>query len=229
MRLSFVRWPLLGAVLLLAALLAACDTNIMGTGERGSGNMVTETRDVAGFDAIDVGSALRLDLVVDPEAAPSVVVTFDDNIIDMVVTRVSGGTLVLDIDGSVNLTGSADRSISVTMNKLVALDASEASDVDVTGATNELVNLDVSGASDVEVEGTTNSYNLDASGASSVDLRDLIATDSEVDVSGASSVDLYATGTVRGSASGASNLEIYGDPTSVLVDSSGASSVDIDN
>ncbi len=207
MRLSLVRLSAMLLLALVTSLLAGCEEGFIGTGERGSGNMVTETRRVDGFSAINVGSAINLDLTIDPDASPSVVVTFDDNIIDMVVTRVSGETLVLDIDGSVNLTGSADRSIGVTTNELVALMASGASDVDATG--------------------TTGSYELDASGASRVDVRDLIATDVELDVSGASSVDLYATGTVRGSASGASNLDIYGNPTSVLIDSSGASSVDI--
>ncbi|MDJ0497145.1 MAG: DUF2807 domain-containing protein [Acidimicrobiia bacterium] len=207
MRPGLLRLPVVLLTLLIATLLTACENGFIGTGERGSGNMVTETRDVGSFTAIDVRSALNLDLIVDPSATPSVVVTFDDNLIDMVVTRISGSTLVLDIAGSVNLTGSADRSIAVTMNELLSLEASGASDVDATG--------------------TTDSYELDASGASSVDVRDLTATDVELDVSGASSVDLYATGTVRGSASGASNLDIYGNPTSVLVDSSGASSVDI--
>ena len=207
MRPSLLRLPVVLLLLLVATVLTACEDGIIGTGERGSGNMVSETREVGSFTAIDVGSALNLDLVVDPDATPSVIVTFDDNLIDMVETRISGSTLVLDIDGSVNLTGSADRSIAVTMNELVSLNAS--------------------GASDVDVSGVTAAYELDASGASSVDGRDLTATDIELDVSGASSVDLYATGTVRGSASGASNLDIYGNPTSVLVDSSGASSVDI--
>ena len=230
MRPSLLRLAPLLFIVLTSTLLTACDEGILGTGERGSGNLVTETRDVAAFNSIDVGSALELDVVVDPAAAQSVVVTFDDNLIDKVVTRVSGDTLVLEIDGSVNLTGSAERVIAVTVNELIALEASGASDVAVTGTTNELVALEASGASDLRVTGTTTtSYELDASGASNVDVRDLIAADINLDVSGASSVDVYATGTVSGSASGASSLDVYGNPSSVLVDSSGASSVDIKN
>jgi hypothetical protein len=209
MRPSILRLLTVSAILLLSTLSTACEEGIITTGERGSGNLVNETREAGSFTAVDVGSAIKLDLTVDPAATPSVVVTFDDNIIDMVVTRVSGNTLVLDIDGSVNLTGNAERSITVTINELVALDASGASEVDATG--------------------TTGSYQLDASGASRVDVKDLVATDVELDVSGASNVELYAIGTVRGSASGASSLDIYGNPASVLVDSSGASSVDIKN
>ena len=209
MRPSRLRLPTLLLIVFASTLLVACDEDVLGTGERGSGNLVTESRDVADFDSIDVGSALDLDVIVDPNAAQSVNVTFDDNIIAMVVTRVSGNTLVLDIDGSVNLTGGADRMIAVTMKQLVALDAS--------------------GASNVRVTGSATALSLDTSGASSVDLRDLTVTDVELDVSGASSVEVAAGGVVSGSVSGASSLDVYGDPSSVEVDSSGASSIDIRN
>jgi hypothetical protein len=194
---------------LIAMLLSACDEGLLGTGEMGSGNLITETREVDTFTAIELSGAMELDLIVDPNAEQSVVVTYDDNIIDQVVTRVSGDTLVLELEGSVNLTGGADRLVTVTMNELTALEAS--------------------GATDVEATGTTTSYTLDASGASTVLLRSLTALDIDLDVSGASTVAVHATGTVRGSLSGASNLDVYGEPVSVLVDSSGASDLDIKN
>lgn len=196
-------------LVLTAVLLNGCDEGLSTTGEEGSGNLVTETREVATFSAIELSGVIELDLIVDPGAAQSVTVTYDDNIIDRVVTRVSGDTLVLELEGSVNLTGGADRLVAVTMNELTGLEAS--------------------GATDVEATGKTTSYTLDASGASTVLLRTLTATDIELDVSGASTVEISATGTVRGSLSGASNLDVYGEPASVLVDSSGASDLDIKN
>ena len=194
-------------VALTGLLLGACDEGFSISGERGSGDLVTETRELEPFTSIDAGGAINLDLVVDAAAPQSVTVTYDDNILDNVVTRVSGSTLVIELEGSLNLTGNSNRVVTVTINELESLEAS--------------------GATDVRVSGTIGSYRLDVSGASSVDARDLVAEDIEVDASGASNADLYATGTVSGSVSGASNLNVYGEPKSVLVDSSGASSVDI--
>ena len=194
-------------VALTGLLLSACDEGLSISGERGSGDLVTETRELEPFTSIDAGGAINLDLVVDAAAPQSVKVTYDDNILDNVVTRVSGSTLVIELEGSLNLTGNSNRVVTVTINELESLEAS--------------------GATDVRVSGTIGSYRLDVSGASSVDARDLVAEDIEVDASGASNADLYATGTVSGSVSGASNLNVYGEPKSVLVDSSGASSVDI--
>ncbi|MCP4306708.1 MAG: hypothetical protein GY926_18885 [bacterium] len=200
--------PLL-PLIALGLLVTACDDIGLIGGEQGSGNLTTDVRDVTPFSEIDVSSAVTVDLTVDPTATHSVIVTYDDNLIDNLRTRVDGDTLIVELQGSVNLTGGADRLVQITMP--------------------EVVGIEVSGASGVTATGPAAAYRLDASGASRVDLRNLEAFDVELDISGASDVDVYATGTVSGSASGASNLSVYGKPASVLVDSSGASDVDIEN
>lgn len=198
-------------LLLLAVVtlvLTACEEGGLVGGVTGSGNLVTEVRDVAGtFTGIEASGAVNVDITVGAGESHTVNVTYDDNILDKVVTRVSGGTLILELEGSLNLTGDAGRIVAVTMPELTALDAS--------------------GASDVHVVGSTTSYTLDASGASNVDVRDLEAVDIQIDVSGASDVDLFATGTVSGDVSGASDVKVFGKPVSALIDSSGASTVDI--
>lgn len=198
--------PLLPLIALILLMTACDDIGLIG-GEQGSGNLVTEVRDVTPFSEIDVSSAVTVGLTVDPASTHSVIVTYDDNLIDNIRTRVDGDTLTVELQGSVNLTGGADRLVQITMP--------------------EVVGIEVSGASSVTATGLAATYRLDASGASRVDLRNLAAADVELDVSGASDVDVSATGTVSGSASGASNLSIYGKPASVLVDSSGASNLDI--
>ena len=188
-------------------LLSACEGTGLIPGEKGSGNLVTEIRSVDPFTSIEASGAINVELTVDPAGLHTVTITYDDNILDNVVTRVDGDTLVLELNGSLNLTGNADRVVVVTLPDLAALEAS--------------------GASDIYATGSVTSYRLHASGASEVDLRNLEAVDIDVDISGASDVGLFATGTVRGDVSGASDVKVHGDPISVLIDSSGASSVDI--
>src|SRR5947209_17695745 len=59
----------------------------------GSGVAQTETRTVADFAEVEVGSAVRLDLTVGPSR--TVEVTADDNPVPHVITEVSGGRLKL--------------------------------------------------------------------------------------------------------------------------------------
>lgn len=225
---STLKGPLISlfSVLALVLALAACEEGFFGTGEKGSGNLVTEVREVDSFDRIDVGSAINLDVVVDASVEQSVTVTYDDNLLDNLITRVQGGELALDFDGNVNLTGAANRVIEVITPELVALDASGATDVAVRGSESNLV-IDASGASSVTVSGSAENVELDVSGASDVDLTDLSVADVALDVSGASTVTVDATGVISGEASGASTVEVRGDPASVLVETSGASSIDL--
>ena len=183
-----------------------------GSGESGSGSLETETRDVGGFSEIDVGTAIALDIIVNPDADISVVVIFDDNLLDNLITRVSGSKLILELEGSVNMTGSADRRVEVTMPQLESLEASGAANVTVIGWSNQFVSEYI---------------RIEASGASKVDLRDLKVRDLDIDASGSSNLVLIVAGVVSGSASGASRVTVSGNPTSVLIETIGASSIDL--
>jgi hypothetical protein len=144
-----------GAFLVLS--LAAC-------GAVGSGNIVSEARDVAGFDSSDVSQGITLDLQVEESASHSVTVNYDDNIIGKPVTAESNGTLIVKFNGSVRLSGSrSDRVVTVVMPRLSALQARGGASVTVRGAADQLA--------------------IDASGGASIITSDLLAVDVTVDVS----------------------------------------------
>ena len=184
--------------LLVAIGLAAC-------GPAGSGNLVTEERPAGEFDRIELSGALHLDLTVDAGAEPSISVTFDDNLIDRIGTRIAGGTLTVDADGSYRTTGGG-RFIEVV--------------------TPTLVDLEVSGASDVDGVGNAPSIRLDVSGASDVDLSGLAVKTMVLEASGASDVTIFVVDAVTGDASGASDVTVLGDPSRLDIETSGASDID---
>ncbi|MDJ0925333.1 MAG: DUF2807 domain-containing protein, partial [Acidimicrobiia bacterium] len=126
MRQQLHRGSLLLLVALLSSMLAGCENGIISIGDEGSGIPVTETREVASFSSIEAGGALNLDVTVDPAALQSVEVVYDDNIIDRLTTEVRGDTLVVDLEGSINLTGNIDRVVTIVMNDLESIDASGA-------------------------------------------------------------------------------------------------------
>ncbi len=184
-------------VLILLAL-AAC-------GLSGSGNLETEPRDVAAFSRLEVSGALRVTVTVDPAAATSVEVTFDDNLLDRITTRVANDTLVVKSEGNYRVSRSG-RGIDVV--------------------TPTLTEIRVSGASDVTGFGDATTIDHDVSGASDVDLSSLRAAAINLDVSGASDVIINVLDDVSGDVSGASSLLVLGDPPRMDIDSSGASDVD---
>lgn len=188
---------LLGLALLLVA--TAC-------GPSGSGNLVTEERLVGDFTEISVSEGIELELVVDPDGTNSVAVTFDDNLLDRVVTEVRGRTLHIEFEGSVRILGDG-RFVSVTARSVDA--------------------IEVSAGAEVAGSGEATSYELHASGGSTADLRNLVAADVDIEASGGSSASVYASASAEGDASGGSSVTVYGSPPAVNIETSGGSGVDV--
>ncbi len=189
--------PIISLSLAVAVVAVSC-------GERGSGDLVTEDRTVEPFEAIDVSGGMTVELIVHPSASRSVAVTFDDNLVDNVVTRVRGETLIIEIDGSINIFGGG-RVVSVTSDTL-------------TG-------IDVSGGSAVNGSGSAEAYRLDASGGADVNLRNLEADSVVLDASGGADVRIHAAESAEGEASGGAEVTVYGDPARLEIDSSGGAEV----
>ena len=187
--------------LLVAGLLAT----VAACGTAGSGNLMTEQRDVGDFDSVRVGGGINLVLEVVPGGSQEVTVTYDDNLLDRVVTEVRGDTLVIENEGSFNIFGGG-RFVTVVTPSLELLTAS--------------------GGADVEGSGSTDGYALEVSGGADVDLRSLQAESVELEASGGADVSVTATESITGSASGGADVTVHGDPANARVETSGGADVD---
>lgn len=176
-------------------------------GVRGSGNLVTETREVGPFTRIDVRGGANVELTVDPNLSQSVSVTYDDNVIRFIVTEVDSNTLVIDTRGSFSTTGGPRRVVKVLTD-----------DID------EIVTRD---GADVTGSGVTDSYRLLATDGSDVDLRDLQASSVEIDASGGTDVSVFASESITGVASGAADVEVFGSPANVIISESGVADISL--
>ncbi|MFQ5966544.1 MAG: GIN domain-containing protein [Acidimicrobiia bacterium] len=196
---------LLLVVLVLMALMtfAGCDV----PGVEGSGNLVTERREVGSFIGIEVRGGANVELEVDPGLSQSVSVTYDDNLLDNIVTRLEGNTLIVDTEGSFRTTGGTRRFVTVTTDHIEA--------------------ITTSGGADVTGQGVTESYRLEASGGSDVDLLDLRASSVEIDTSGGTDVLVFASESITGEASGGSDVSVFGSPATFSVSSSGGADVNL--
>ncbi len=230
-------------LLVLGALLAACTVPIpMINSLRGSGNTVTETYDFSDFDKVVISHAFEADIT----AADSyrVEVTVDDNLVEHLRVEQEGDTVTIGFAPNLVVTNTTQE-VRITLPRLVDLEASGASRVDVSGfktsddvrvnvsgastargdmETGDL-NADVSGASTLALEGSGKNLRVNASGASTADLDNFAVNDASVEASGASRANVNVSGTLDANASGASSIRYSGDPKLGNIDESGASSV----
>jgi hypothetical protein len=183
-------------LLLLTAIVAACTT--------GSGNLVTETREVGEFDRMDVSSGIAVELFIEAGSPAQVTTHFDDNLQDKIRTEVVDGTLIIEADGSFTVTGSG-RKVEVEVPSLSALAASGGANVQGVGAVEQLA--------------------VRADGGSLVDLSDLVVQDMTVDVSAGAALDVTTESSIEGEVSGGASLTVNGDPATRNLDVSGGGSV----
>ncbi|MEP6924289.1 MAG: head GIN domain-containing protein [Pyrinomonadaceae bacterium] len=189
---------------------------------KGSGNTVTEKRNVTGFKGVHTGGAMQLEISVGKEF--SVELEGDDNILPTIKTEVRGDKLYFERkEGRI---WSRGRVIArVTMPELNDLDISGASSAIVNNVKTESLKIDASGASKIEISGEARDLAVEVSGASKLDAENLKTERTKVEASGASKVSIFASEAVDADASGASKIVYSGNPKSVSKDASGASSV----
>jgi hypothetical protein len=186
-------------MVLVAALAAA------GCGPAGSGDIVSDVRDLPTFDRIHVEEGIDVDLRIEPGAAQAVTVVYDDNLLDRIGTEVVDGELRVEVTDSFRVTGGG---------RLVEV------------AVAELDQIEADSGADVRGRGEIGLIRVVASGGASVDLVDLAARNVVVEASGGAVVLVTARDSVTGQASGGSNVDVYGDPPTVDVATSGGADVD---
>jgi hypothetical protein len=224
-----------------AVLFASCDF-VHGKRIKGSGNVITQTRNLSGFNAIEAGGAVHVYVKQDP--AFSVQVKVDDNLQQYVIVEEENGVLMIHQQNNTSLQTTEDLKVYVTLPSLKDLVVSGASSVtgenaftgesiriNLSGASHADMKLDfpnvsaeLSGASKATFSGKTKDIKLSASGASTVKAFELFSETAVVELSGASDANVFASLKLDAGASGASNLRYKGEAT-VNKSESGAGSV----
>lgn len=218
--------------LLLSAsiLFTSCDM-IHGERIKGSGNVITQARNVSGFDAIDASGAVNV--FVKQDSAYSVKVEIDDNLQEYVIVEEENGILRVHQANNTRLQTTGDIKIYVSLPAIKEIQVSGASrligentfagdqfSADLSGASHaELkldypkVNAELTGASSVNFSGKTKEVDFSGSGASHFRCFDLLSETARVDLSGASDAQVFASVRLDAEASGASGVKYRGEAT----------------
>ncbi len=222
-------------ILLPSVLLLACGQ------VNGNGNVTTTTREVTSFRKLRVADALNATVTT---GARSVTVRTDENLQGLIESVIEGDALVLrlppgtgigsstalevtvvnEVVEGVDASGAANVIATATAIPTFAVSASGSSTVSITGVSSDAVDVSASGSSDVTLAGSAMTGQLNASGSSNLSLRDLPLDSAVIALSGASTLHGRVATSLSGSASGASNAFITGNPSST-VGLSGSSNV----
>ena len=132
-----------------------------GTGISGNGDVVEESRDIAGFTGVEVSTGIDVYLTEGDEF--EVVVEADENLHDVILTEVRGGRLVVRTD-HVNIRSAKAKKVHVTLPELSELKISSAGDcMGKTPFHCEDLRISISSAGDLSLEVEADRIDLDIS------------------------------------------------------------------
>jgi predicted small secreted protein len=228
-------WSIIALLAIVAILLSAC--NIV----RGSGDLVTESRDVSGFDSIDLSGTGEV--IITQGEGESLTIETDDNIMEHITSEVRGGTLYLGTEDLTNIlptrlvftlgvdelsaadvSGSGSIEAGSIETDSLELDVSGSGSVNVDSLTAGDLSVRISGSGDIKLAGEVPEQDIDISGSGNYGAGDLLSETAIISVSGSGAATLWATGSLDADVSGSGSIDYYGNPT-VTSSTSGSSDI----
>ena len=191
-------------LLLLAA--SGCDGGVLGV--RGSGNVITESRDVSGFNEIALFGSGTVRVGVD--GTESLIIEAEDNIMPLLTSEVHDGRLELSVESSISPTTDIIYTVSALALEGVAISGS--GEVTATGIAVDSFDVEISGSGRVEPTGTADTLVVGISGSGRYLGEDLEASVGTVRVSGSGEAVVNVTDDLDVDVSGSGGVQYIGDP-----------------
>jgi hypothetical protein len=200
---------------------------------RPSDNIITESRDVSSFDAIDFRTFGRV--IISQGESESLTIEGSDNLVALIQTKVTADKLIIDTEKPISILSMDKEDVltfTIMVKDLSELTVSGAGDVQMdalnttsldlvmSGAGNvtieqfeaEELSATISGAGSLEVSGQVTEATIEISGAGGVKAGDLESQTATVNITGLGGVTVWVTEQLNGTISGAGSVSYYGDP-----------------
>ena len=202
----------------------------VGPSERGSGNVVSERRDVSNFHAVEISYPAQV--LVKQGSKESLQIEAEDNLLPNLRTQVKNGTLEIfyKAENGKHVNPTKGVKITLVVKNLTSVDFTSAGDltidalkadtldVSLSGAGNLKLNkiiakalgVSLSGAGSMSASGTADDLNLNISGFGDFKGADLHNKEAQVDISGAGSATVWVDNNLNAQISGAGSISYYG-------------------
>lgn len=210
------------------AILLLCYCSLLSCMQkRGSGNVISQTKDVGNFNGINVSNSFNVELKNGP--VTSVVVEADDNLMKYVQVKVVNNVLRISLDNinvndahlkvlvtaplidEIKTSAAAEVVVkgSLFSEKAIHLNASSASEIKAT-IDAPSVEVDASSGSDITLSGRTRDLDVSASSGASINARELLSENSTAKASSGADVSVNASISVDADASSGGNISYRG-------------------
>lgn len=231
---------LIAIVLILAGItsLSACRKVV------GQGVIVTEDRMVANFTHVQ--SSIPGSVYIEEGPVQAIRIEAQQNIIDVVETRVEDGVLKLKLQSNTMLANNSNLKVYITLPKYRGISVLGSGNVTVrNGLNSQEIDLKVTGSGDMEIDrlnsnsvyteltgsgnirigsGAAQSQTVRITGSGDCTAKDMISENANVTITGSGNATVRVQNSLKATISGSGNVYYYGNPV-VDVSISGSGNV----
>ena len=196
----------------------------------GSGNVVSESRNVSGFTEVALESIG--DLAIYQTGSESLTIEAEDNIIPKIKTEVKDNRLTIDIEPNTSIQATKPISYKLTVKDLNALELSGSGRIDAENInTNNLAvtnrgsgdvaaNVDINnlkiaqgGSGEVKMRGKADTQDVNVSGSGTYQAENLQSKEAKIADNGAGEASINASDKLDVRINGSGSVEYIGNPT----------------
>ena len=217
---------------LLSLLFLSCNFDLNLNTVQGNGNVTTVERDISN-NFTEIKTSRGLDVILTQGNELSLIVEADENLHDIIETRLEGETLV--ITSTENIGRAESKTIRLTFRSIERIKSTSGSDVYSTNTIRvEDLELKSTSGSDMELNiqtesltckstsgsrleltGQTSTLIAEATSGSEIDARELQANSSRVSATSGSAITVNSNKELIAKASSGGDVTYYGDPEKV--------------
>ncbi|MCP4547369.1 MAG: DUF2807 domain-containing protein [bacterium] len=174
----------------------------------GSGDIVSEDRQVRDFTWIEVNDDINLYVRVGDER--SIKVVADDNLMSRLRTRVKHHTLKVGFKGRCVPTHATR--VVVTIPELERIELNGSGDCEIEKLGGRRFKITVKGSSDVLLSGGIEDLIVRILGSGNINAHKLLTEHSQITIMGSGDIDVNASATLDITILGSGDIDVYGNP-----------------
>jgi Putative auto-transporter adhesin, head GIN domain len=204
------------AVALLAVVLLAMACSVT----KGSGNVVSQPREVSGFTKVELSGSGEL--TIEKTGTESLTISAEDNLLPRLTSDVSGDTLILGTKPNTTIVPTKPISYALTVKDLTGIAVSGSGSARVSNLTTNSLTTQISGSGTITASGTANDQDIAISGSGGYQAEQLTSKTAKVQISGSGDASVLATELLDVKISGSGTLTYSGNPQQITQEISGS-------
>jgi len=176
----------------------------------GSGNVISEDRDVEGFDKVELAGIGNL--IIQQGNEEYLTIEAEDNLVSNITTKVSGNKLTIGFERGIMLVPTKQLNYHLTVKDLNSISLSGAGVINCPDFNTDSLKVSISGAGSTEIAGSVGKQDIVLSGAGSYIAKDFISKECIVNIRGAGSATVNVTDSLNATITGVGSINYIGDP-----------------